>query len=397
MFKNKTYLPYLLILLAILAVVYFLINSSFTQMSSNNVQREGYISSNWSVKMIEDFLNFQKTKNPNLIFDVDIIQKQATQDEVNTLLKTGKWPWDEETKTLYTDALKANTILKTSPKEAMDKAMEIYNQKIIREMISWSSPEGQFLLRGAYAVDMGSDKPQDNGTGTYGVNSGLVTKTNDLIRCGMGPNNKVSLQQIQNMGTNPITGAEKKKTTALDFTKLPTLLPGFRFINAPCDPCAALDSPPKYTCAFSLTDKVPSPIWTSLWGIKNQPLAPAAVAPPSAAPKPPSPPLPGPAPPAPSPPKPPVVSVPAPAALPGPPPAPAPGPSAAAAGAPVPGAAPKPPPPSGPAPVPPSNNPLNQGLFPLLVELKKELDSFPITGVTTAGGAPVLASLLAKK
>lgn len=389
MFKNKTYLPYLLILLGILAVIYFLINSSFSQTLSNDVQREGYISSNWSVKLIEDFLNFQKTKNPNLIFDVDIIQKQATQDEVNTLLKNGKWPWDEETKTLYTDALKANTILKTSPKEAMDKAMEIYNQKIIREMISWSSPEGQFLLRGAYAVDMGSDKPEDNGTGTYGVNSGLVTKTNNLIRCGMGPNNKVSLRQIQNMGTNPVTGAEKKKTDMVDNTKLPTLLPGFRFINAPCDPCVALESPPKYTCAFSLTEKAPSPIWTSLWGVKNPPLAPAAVAP---APKPPGPPLPGPAP---GPPKPPVVSVPGPAALPGPPPAPAPGPSAAAAGAPVPGAAPKPPPPSGPAPVPPPNSPLNQSLFPLLVQLKKELDSFPITGVTTMGGGPVLASLVA--
>ena len=388
MFKNKTYLPYLLILLGILVVVYFWIIPSFIQMTSKSIEREGYISSNWPRKTIEDFLNFEKTKNPNLIFDVDVIQQQATQDEVNTLIKTGKWPWDEETKTLYTDALKANTMLKTSPKETMDKSMEIYNQKIIREMISWSSPEGQFMLRGAYAVDAGSDKPQDNGSGTYGVNSGLVTKTNNLIRCGMDPTNKVSLQQIQNTGTNPVTGADKKKTTTLDFTKLPTLLPGFRFINAPCDPCSALDSPPKYTCAFSLTDKSPSPIWSSLWGVKNPPLAPAPVA---SALKPSTPPLPGPAPP-----KPPVVSVPAPAALPGPPPAGASGPSMAAASAPVPGGAPKPPAPSGPAPVPSPSSPLNQSLFPLLIELKKELDSFPTTGVTTAGGGPVLASLLAK-
>jgi hypothetical protein len=385
MFKNKTYLPYLLVLLGVLVVVYLGINSSFAQITTKRVEREGYISSNWPRKTIEDFLNFQKTKNPNLIFDVDIIQQQATQDEVNTLIKTGKWPWDEETKTLYTEALKANTMLKTSPKETMEKSMEIYNQKIIREMISWSSPEGQFLLRGAYAVDAGSDKPQDNGSGTYGVNSGLVTKTNNLIRCGMDPKNKVSLQQIQNMGTDPITGADKKKTTTLDYTKLPALLPGFRFINAPCDPCSALDSPPKYTCAFSLTDKAPSPIWSSLWGIKNTPLTPAPAPAPS----------PGPGS-LPIPPKPSVLSVPTPSALPGPPPAAASGSSIASASTAVPGAAPKPPMPSGPAPVPSPSNPLNKGLFPLLLQLKKELDSFPTTGVTTSTGGPVAASLLSR-
>jgi hypothetical protein len=32
----------------------------------------------------------------------------------------------------------------------------------------------------------------------------------------------------------------------------------------------------------------------------------------------------------------------------------------------------------------------------LLLQLKKELDSFPITGVTTSTGGPVAASLLAR-
>lgn len=259
MFENKKYLPYLLILLVILIALYFYFDFTFT--------KEGFISTNWSTQTIQNFLNFEQTKNPNLIFDVDLIQQQATETEVKTLFQTGKWPWDDETKKLYMDAVKNNTMLKVSPAAAMDQAQSIYNQSITREMLSWNAPEGQFLLRGAYSAT--TNQNQNNGSGKYGINSGLITKNNNLIRCGIDSNNNVVLQQTENMGNDGITGAHTKQTNKIDFNKLPSLIPGFRFIGSPCDPCSALNSPPKYTCPFSLTSKDPSPIWASLWRLQS--------------------------------------------------------------------------------------------------------------------------------
>jgi hypothetical protein len=134
-------------------------------------------------------------------------------------------------------------------------------------MISWNAPEGQFLLQGAYIVV--PDKNQNNGSGTYGVNSGLVSQKSTLIRCGLDKNNKVVLQQTEDMGNDGITGAHNKVVTSLDYNKLPSLIKGFRFIKSPCDPCVALNSPSQYTCPFSLTSSNPSPIWESLWGLQS--------------------------------------------------------------------------------------------------------------------------------
>jgi len=322
MFENKIYLPYLLILFVLLIILYFnfdrLVMSTFSKggldfgstfskggldfgstfskggldfgstFSKGGLDfgstfskggkggkggKEGFIAISWSPITIKNFLNYEQTRNPNLVFDVDLIQQQASEDEAKILMKTGKWPWSDETKKLYMDAVKINTMIKTSPKAAMEQAQAIYNETIIKEMIAWSSPEGQFLLRGAYSVNQPNNQTQNqnqnNGSGSFGINSGLVTKSNDLIRCGIDSNNKVYLEKIENMGNDGITGVHKKKTTKVDYNKLPQLFPGFRFIKSPCDPCSALDGPPKYSCPFSLTSKDPSPIWVSLWGLKG--------------------------------------------------------------------------------------------------------------------------------
>jgi len=277
MFENKKYLPYLFLLLGVLFFIYFSVGSSSVKDESlkkdeslnkdKSSKKEGFLSMSWSPETIRNFLNFQQTRNPNLIFDVDLIQQQATENEVKQLLSTGRWPWSDKTKQLYMNVVKNSTLLKTSPEASMDQAQIIYNQNIILKMISWNAPEGQFLLQGAYIVV--PDKNQNNGSGTYGVNSGLVSQKSTLIRCGLDKNNKVVLQQTEDMGNDGITGAHNKVVTSLDYNKLPSLIKGFRFIKSPCDPCVALNSPSQYTCPFSLTSNNPSPIWESLWGLQS--------------------------------------------------------------------------------------------------------------------------------
>ena len=221
----------------------------------------------WSSDTIANFLNFEATTNPNLIFDTDVIQEQASEAEVNVLLDTGKWPWSYETQKLYMDAIKNNTNIKASPKASMEEARSIYNEKIMKEMLSWNAPEGQFLLKGLYSTYNKDFK--SNGNGTYGINSGLITNNNNLIKCGALPNGTLELQEVVNMGNDGITGVHVHKTNKIDFNKLPELLNGFRFLKSPCDPCEALNSPPQYTCPFSLTSKDPSSIWQNLWGLQS--------------------------------------------------------------------------------------------------------------------------------
>jgi hypothetical protein len=274
MFGGKKYMPYLFVLLIILVGLYFGVGYFF---SGNNVldkKKEGFVASKWSYKTIRNFLNYENTTNPNLVFDVDVIQQQATEAEAKTLMETGMWPWDDVTQKLYMDAIKSNTMLKTSPRAAMNQARAIYNQTIIREMMSWNAAEGQFLLNGVYAtagVDADADivNGSGSGSGSYGINSGLINKSKNIIKCGIDTNNKVSLQMIQDAGNDGITGAHKKNMTSVDYNMLPKLVSGFRFINSPCDPCTAVNSPPGYTCPFSLSSNDPSPIWMSLWGLQS--------------------------------------------------------------------------------------------------------------------------------
>ena len=53
MFEKKIYLPYLLILLGILLIVYF-----YTIKSTS--KKEGFVSTNWDQQTITNFLNFQQ-------------------------------------------------------------------------------------------------------------------------------------------------------------------------------------------------------------------------------------------------------------------------------------------------------------------------------------------------
>ena len=89
----------------------------------------------------------------------------------------GKRWSDNDIKYLF-ENLKNNTNIKASPKASMEEARSIYNEKIMKEMLSWNAPEGQFLLKGLYSTYNKDFK--SNGNGTYGINSGLITNNNNF-------------------------------------------------------------------------------------------------------------------------------------------------------------------------------------------------------------------------
>jgi hypothetical protein len=221
----------------------------------------------WSEKVIKEFLNVQATQNPNVIFDLNMIQLQATEAEAEVLIKTGRWPWSKRTQDIYMDAISRNNITKNGPLKSMNYDRTIYNENIVLQMIALNENEGQFLIYGGYVENPNARDPYD-GRGNYGVNSGLINTDKDLVKC-----NRDKLIRIHSLGNDGITGVHLNKITELDYNQLPTLINGFKFLDKPCNPCTALDATPNYKCPFSLDGgKKVSFAWQKLWGLSQTPI-----------------------------------------------------------------------------------------------------------------------------
>jgi hypothetical protein len=128
----------------------------------------------------------------------------------------------------------------------------------MKQMLSWRAPEGEFLMGG---VITGNNDYENNmneltGRGQFPYTSGLLPKGDAVVVCN---NNKISLQKM--------VGSFAPVYAPLDYNLLPTLVPGFKFLKGPCDPCGALKDNPDYSCPFKIGEKEPSYIWKVLWGL----------------------------------------------------------------------------------------------------------------------------------
>ena len=211
-------------------------------------KKEGFTSGEknyWSQDTIDAFLHINSSLYEKM-FDIDIVQCQATEEEVKEFLKTNLWPWSDETKQQYGNVLKKNTMLKTDTFFTMQDAMSTYNNNAMMQLLEWNSPEGKLLLQGRYIP--GTARIY-GGNGTYGLNSGLETVNQDIIRCGT--NGK--MVRYHNVDNDGITGAHVQKVTEVDYRELPKLLPGFSWKGEPCNPCKNLENPPEIKCKFSIT------------------------------------------------------------------------------------------------------------------------------------------------
>jgi len=224
----------------------------------------------WSSQTIQDFISFEKTINPKVVFDLDLLQKQATEDEAKTLIQTGMWPWNSSIQQFYMENVQNNPIIKTNPEDSMKQARTIYNQTIMSEMLSWNTPEGQFLMSGVFVKDNVKDDPKK--VSSFAHNSGLVSLEKDKIVCDTSSSpsspSGPSLKRVQPKGFDGITQVQLKSVEPISYQDLPNLVPSFSFLKEPCNPCLALQNPPNYSCPFSLQkDKQVSSIWKYLWQI----------------------------------------------------------------------------------------------------------------------------------
>ena len=279
-------------LLALLLVIVLYRFSQLNNQSFNNQTnlKEGFT---WSQQSTQDFINLQDTLNPHVVFDTNKIQQQASQEEVEYFLQNQLWPWSQEVQDLYKESVMNNQYIQINPDDAVNQARQIYNQQIILEIISWQKKEGQFLLNGVIVNDISGSDPSGNstasysrnGAGSYAFTSGLISNENNpnikIIKCKSDPSGNYALSQGQYNDAQ-----EKQVYSEVEASDLENIIPGFKFVSQPCNPCVALNSPPNYTCPFTLdlsnnnsqgqpnnlfSNNI-SKVWQYLWGINTDPL-----------------------------------------------------------------------------------------------------------------------------
>lgn len=231
-----------------LASIIVILNQSFRKS-----RIEGFNTIEWPKELITEFLSIQKTKHPQFIFDINIIQKQATPAEAKDFLENGKWTWSAETQEMFKEAMSQSFTMKTNLATSLDDAQTIYNEMAIKELLSWNTKEGLFLLSGA----------------VIGQSDGLPANTNNLIRCGKNG----SMEKVVYTGYDSINASLQSTVTPVSNEQIPTEVTGFQFIKSSCNPCVALQGTPDYSCPFSLnTGSGPtvSSIWNDLWGLTGE-------------------------------------------------------------------------------------------------------------------------------
>lgn len=241
--------------------------------------KEGFT---WNPNSTRNFLQIQSTINRQKIFDVNMIQEnQASQEELDYFNSHGMWPWSQDTIKLYEDAVKSSPFIRTLPEDSVNYARTIYNEAAILRIISYQTKEGHFLLNGVLVQNPSGNKYEKlpNGFGDFALSeeSGLLkNRSDDIIKCNMKNPKNATLERITYTGKGGIFGEQKSKTTPVDYKNLEKIIPGFTFINGPCNPCGALNKNPDYSCPFRLKVKNKpsfiSGVWQNLWGINDNPL-----------------------------------------------------------------------------------------------------------------------------
>lgn len=233
-------------------------------------QREG-TKEGFTQDSITDFISVQNTINRQKVFDMNVIGTQASQEELDYFNENGMWPWSQKVIDLYQAAITRNPYIRTLPDQATNQARTAYNEAAIQRILSYQTKEGQFLLNGVVvATEPNHDLP--SGFGLFGYSSGLTEdKSKDTIMCNLKDDSNPTLERIQYNRNLGMFGQQSKQVTPVDYNDLEKVIPGFSFVNSPCNPCKAMSSTPDYSCPFSLQVKgkssVISDVWQKLWGL----------------------------------------------------------------------------------------------------------------------------------
>lgn len=266
----------------IITSILFIVLYRFSQLSNSSTPKNiNSMKENFQLQQdkLQEFIKIQHTINPHIIFDTEKLKEQVNEEDLDYFLKNGRWYWSPEVEKLYTEASNTNPYIRTWSQDSINYASRIYNEKAILQIIALQTKEGEFLTKGINIQENEPNKLEDlpSGWGNYGYKSGLITKMNDVVKCKIDAyGNNSTLERIHHTGKGGILNEQTKQASIItNYSDLSSLIPGFKFVNKPCNPCVAVNSQPEYTCPFELDisgnniNKGISNVWKYLWGLNN--------------------------------------------------------------------------------------------------------------------------------
>jgi hypothetical protein len=244
-YSYKNILIFILFILFLIGIVMF---NSYTKKEGFFAER---VSNGWTPDLLDRFVQYQRTVNKNVNqYNLKLLQQQATPKEAEQLLETGYWPWPDYLKEEYIKAIWSSTIVKIQPQYALDYAMKIYNKRAAEELLAWNTKEGNFLLYG----------------GNLGVSDNMPKDINNTIKCSTDANGNSIMEKTVYTGKNLWNGFFNSNVTNVEPQDIPSEMPGFSFIDKPCNPCLLDD----FNCPFKLNvkgDDTTSVVWSKLWNL----------------------------------------------------------------------------------------------------------------------------------
>lgn len=188
------------------------------------VRRESFATM-WPSEVLRQFLAFQRTMFAGRVqYDLMRLQEQATPEEVDTLLRTGYWPWPESLQQQYIDQCNQSNTLGVPGNVMMHNARRIYNASAANELLRWNTPEGRFLLYGTQTPD-------------------------GYVQCRPRASDG---QSVLYRDDTPITDMDAQVGATLQ-------------LHTPCNPCSPLDNPEDNSCPFSINNQPISQPWAEWW------------------------------------------------------------------------------------------------------------------------------------
>jgi len=177
--KTRKIILYCLLLFVIFFILYTYSNifnslSSIFSLFQNHLGRtkEGF---QWSQYEKDQFILTQHINNPKIIYDLEQLQKYASQEEVDIFLQTGLWPWSEEVENLYMTALEKNPHVRVYKTDGLNLARKIYNQYAILYILNNQEQLEKEYREKNKMIQLTQEDNEENGYGDYTYGTSIIT------------------------------------------------------------------------------------------------------------------------------------------------------------------------------------------------------------------------------
>lgn len=165
-----------IVLMVIVGILYFYKNKDTPAIRNLFSTKEGFT---WSDQEKSDFSNLIKTLNPSNSYDLDVLQKHVSKDELDYFMKNNIWPWSTETQNRYKNALDINPYVRIYKDDGLNYAQKIYNEYAINYILDNQEKVIECKKQNDNDNDSATSGSSENrlpsGWGDFGYTSGLIS------------------------------------------------------------------------------------------------------------------------------------------------------------------------------------------------------------------------------